>query len=105
MRRAVQEPLRQIVINAGGEASVVVNNVIAQSGAYGYNARSGEYGDLIEMGVIDPTKVVRTALENAASIAGMMLTTEALIIDKPKHASTQGAADMGGMGGMGGMGM
>jgi chaperonin GroEL len=84
VRRALEEPLRQIVLNAGGEASVVVNEVRAGSGPFGYNARSGKYGDLVADGVIDPTKVVRTALQNAASVAGMMLTTEAMIAERPK---------------------
>jgi chaperonin GroEL len=98
--RAVQEPLRQIVANAGGEPSVVVNDVLAGKGGYGYNARVHEYGDLVEMGVIDPTKVVRIALQNAASVAGMMLTTEAMIAEKPKKEAPTPAPDMGGMGGM-----
>ena len=104
IERAVQEPLRQIVSNAGGEPSVVVNDVLAGKQTYGYNARTQEYGDLVKMGVIDPTKVVRTALQNAASVAGMMLTTEAMIAEKPKKEAAA-APDMGGMGGMGGMGM
>ncbi len=103
IRRAIEEPLRLIVANAGGEASVVVDRVRAGKGGFGFNARTREYGDLVAMGVIDPTKVVRTALENAASVAGMMLTTEAMIADKP---TKDGAAASGaGMGGMGGMGM
>ena len=101
--RAVQEPLRQIVSNAGGEPSVVVNEVLAGKQTYGFNARTQEYGDLVKMGVIDPTKVVRTALQNAASVAGMMLTTEAMIAEKPKKDAP--AAPDPGMGGMGGMGM
>ena len=101
--RAVQEPLRQIVSNAGGEPSVVVNEVLAGKTTYGYNARTQEYGDLVKMGVIDPTKVVRTALQNAASVASMMLTTEAMIADAPKKDAPPAAPDMGGMGGMGGM--
>ena len=87
IQRAVQEPLRQIVSNAGGEPSVVVNEVLAGKTTYGYNARTQEYGDLVKMGVIDPTKVVRTALQNAASVAAMMLTTEAMIAEKIGRAS------------------
>ncbi len=100
VRRSIEEPLRQIIANAGGEPSVVVNEVRNGKGGYGYNARTQEYGDLVQMGVIDPTKVVRTALENAASVAGMMLTTEAMIAEKPtKEAPAPGPGpDMGGMG-------
>ncbi len=101
LRRAMEAPLRQIVTNSGEEASVVVNEVKNGEGNYGYNAASGEYGDMLEMGIIDPAKVARSALENAASIAGLMLTTEAMITDLP--ASDDGMAGMGGMGGMGGM--
>ncbi len=101
VRRAIEEPLRQIVANAGGEPSVVVNDVRNGKQTYGYNARTGQYVDMLADGVIDPTKVVRTALENAASVAGMMLTTEAMIAEKPKKDAP--AADAGG--GMGGMGM
>ncbi len=98
IERAVQEPLRQIVSNAGGEPSVVVNEVLGGKQTYGYNARTQEYGDLVKMGVIDPTKVVRTALQNAASVASMMLTTEAMIAEKPKkEAPAPAAPDMGGM--------
>jgi len=103
VRKALEEPIRQIVENAGVEASVVVNRVIAEKGAFGYNAQTNEYEDLLKAGVIDPTKVTRSALENAASIAGMLLTTEAVIADKPEDKSAAPAApDMGGMGGMGG---
>ncbi|TLS66506.1 chaperonin GroEL [Mariprofundus erugo] len=102
IRRALEEPLRQIVSNGGGEASVVVNEVTNHSGHYGYNARTEEYGDMVKMGVIDPTKVTRFALQHAASIAGLLITTEAMIADIPK-AEPAGAPDMGGMGGMGGM--
>ncbi len=106
-RRAMEEPLRQIVANAGDEASVVLNNVKAGEGNYGYNAASGEYGDMIEMGILDPTKVTRSALQNAASVAGLMITTEAMVAELPKAESAAGGmgGDMGGMGGMGGMGM
>ncbi|RKZ95151.1 MAG: molecular chaperone GroEL, partial [Gammaproteobacteria bacterium] len=103
-RRAMEEPLRQIVINSGDEASVVLNEVAAGKGNYGYNAATGEYGDMIEMGILDPTKVTRTALQNAGSVAGLMLTTEAMIADAPQDAGAAPAMpDMGGMGGMGGM--
>lgn len=100
LRRAMEAPLRQIVTNAGDEASVVVNQVKGGQGNYGYNAATGEYGDMLEMGILDPAKVTRSALENAASVAGLMLTTEAMITDLPKDDA--GAAAMGGMGGMGG---
>jgi chaperonin GroEL len=100
IRRAIEEPLRQIINNAGGEPSVVVNKVREGTGPFGYNARTGQYVDLLKDGVIDPTKVVRTALQNAASVAGMMLTTEAMIAEKPKKesAAPAGGPDMGGMG-------
>jgi len=99
--RAMEEPLRQIVLNAGEEASVVVAKVIEGKGNYGYNAASGEYGDLVEMGVLDPTKVTRTALQNAASVASLMLTTDCAVAETPKDESAP--AMPGGMGGMGGM--
>jgi chaperonin GroEL len=83
-RRAMEEPLRQIVTNAGDEASVVVAKVLEGEGAFGYNAATGEYGDMIEMGILDPTKVTRTALQNAASVAGLMITTEAMVAEEPK---------------------
>ena len=102
--RAVEEPLRQIVQNAGCEPSVVVNNVAAGKGNYGYNAANETYGDMVEMGVLDPTKVTRSALQNAASVAGLMLTTDCMIAELPKDdAPAMGGGDMGGMGGMGGM--
>jgi chaperonin GroEL len=104
-RRAMEEPLRQIMTNAGDEASVILAKVDEGKGNYGFNAASGEYGDMIEMGILDPTKVVRTALQNAASIAGLMITTQAMIADKPQkddHAHSPDMGDMGGMGGMGG---
>ncbi|MEY3650659.1 MAG: chaperone Hsp60, peptide-dependent ATPase, heat shock protein [Pseudomonadota bacterium] len=102
--RAVEEPLRQIVQNAGCEPSVVVNNVAAGKGNYGYNAANETYGDMVEMGVLDPTKVTRSALQNAASVAGLMLTTDCMIAELPKEdAPAMGGGDMGGMGGMGGM--
>jgi chaperonin GroEL len=103
-RRAMEEPLRQIVSNAGGEASVVLHNVIAGEGSYGYNAANDTYGDMIEMGILDPTKVTRSALQNAASVSGLMITTEAMVADLPKD-DDHGAGGMGGMdhhgGGMG----
>ncbi|MDH5630055.1 MAG: chaperonin GroEL [Gammaproteobacteria bacterium] len=98
--RAISSPLRQIVDNAGEEASVVLNNVASGEGNYGYNAATGEYGDMIAMGILDPTKVTRSALQHAASVSGLMITTEAMVADLPKEDS---APDMGGMGGMGGM--
>ncbi|MES1998031.1 MAG: chaperonin GroEL [Pseudomonadota bacterium] len=103
--RAIEEPLRQIVINCGDEASVVVNKVLEGKGNYGYNAATSEYGDMVEMGVLDPTKVTRTALQNAASVASLMLTTDAMVAELPddKSAGGGGMGDMGGMGGMGGM--
>ncbi|MCB9716452.1 MAG: chaperonin GroEL [Myxococcales bacterium] len=100
VRRAIEEPLRQIVSNAGGEPSVVVNEVRGGKQTYGYNARTGQYVDMLADGVIDPTKVVRTALENAASVAGMMLTTEAMIAEKPKKEAPAAGPGGGGMGGM-----
>ena len=106
VKRAIEEPLRQIVANAGAEGSVVLNNVAGKDGNYGYNAGTGEYGDMIEMGILDPTKVTRAALQNAASISGLMITTEAMVAelpeDKPAMPPMPGG-DMGGMGGMGGM--
>lgn len=101
--RAIEEPLRQIIANCGDEPSVVVNKVLEGTGNYGYNAQSGEYGDLVSMGVVDPTKVTRSALQNAASIAGLMLTTDCMIAELPKEEPAMPAG--GGMGGMGGMGM
>ena len=104
--KAIEAPLREIVYNAGGEPSVVVNAVMAGKGNYGFNAANDTYGDMIEMGILDPTKVTRTALQNAASVASLMLTTECMISEAPKDESGAGGMpDMGGMGGMGGMGM
>jgi chaperonin GroEL len=107
LTRSLEEPLRQIVTNAGEEASVVLNKVLEGKGNYGYNAQTGEFGDMIQMGILDPTKVTRFALQNAASVAGLILTTEAMIAEIPKkddHAGHGGGGgDMGGMGGMGGM--
>ncbi|MGB3134389.1 MAG: chaperonin GroEL [Candidatus Macondimonas sp.] len=105
--RAMEEPLRQIVGNAGEDGSVVLNKVAESSGNYGYNAATGEYADMIEMGILDPAKVTRSALQNAASVAGLMLTTECMIAEEPKDEKDGGHGggmpDMGGMGGMGGM--
>jgi chaperonin GroEL len=104
--RAMEEPLRVIVTNAGDEASVVINQVASGKGNYGYNAATGEYGDLVEQGVIDPAKVTKTALVNAASVAGLLLTTDCAISESPKEDGPSmpgGMGDMGGMGGMGGM--
>ncbi|MDO9190121.1 MAG: chaperonin GroEL [Sulfurimicrobium sp.] len=100
--RALEEPLRQIVANCGDEPSVVVNKVLEGKGNYGYNAGSGEYGDMVEMGVLDPTKVTRYALQNAASVSGLMLTTDCMVAELPKEDSAGGGMG-GGMGGMGGM--
>ncbi len=85
LRRALEEPLRQIVINAGGDGSVVLNKVLEGKGNFGYNAATGEYGDMVEFGIIDPTKVTRSALQNAASVAGLLLTTEAMVTELPKQ--------------------
>ncbi|MHB9101210.1 MAG: chaperonin GroEL [Sulfuricella sp.] len=102
--RALEEPLRQIVANAGVEPSVVVNKVAEGKGNFGFNAANDTYGDMVEMGVLDPTKVTRYALQNAASVAGLMLTTECMVAEMPKEESGGGmGGDMGGMGGMGGM--
>jgi chaperonin GroEL len=106
IRRAMEAPLRQIVENAGEESSVVLHNINNNKGNYGFNASTGEYGDMIEMGILDPTKVTRTALQNAGSIAGLMITTECMIAELPKKESaccSHGGGGAGGMGGMGGM--
>jgi chaperonin GroEL len=95
-RRAMEEPLRQIVANAGNEASVIVSKVEDGKGNFGYNAASGEFGDMIKMGILDPTKVTRTALQNAGSIAGLMITTEAMVAELPKEEKAA-PAGMGGM--------
>ena len=103
LRRAIEEPLRQIVNNAGGDPSVVLNAVAEGSGNYGYNAATGEFGDMIEAGILDPTKVTRFALQNAASVSGLLLTTEAMVAEAPKEDAPP-MPDMSGMGGgMGGM--
>jgi chaperonin GroEL len=98
--KAVEAPLREIVANAGGEPSVVINKVLEGKGNFGFNAANDTYGDMIEMGILDPTKVTRTALQNAASVAGLMLTTECMVAEAPKPETPAPAA-----GGMGGMGM
>ena len=100
LKRAIQEPLRQIVKNAGEEPSVVLNKIVEGKGSFGYNAGSGQYGDMIDMGIIDPAKVTRLALQNAASVAGLLLTTEAMIAELPKKDEAP-AMPAGGMGGMG----
>jgi len=101
--RAMEEPLRMIVANAGEEPSVVVNKVSEGKGNYGFNAQTHAYGDLVQMGVLDPTKVARTALQNAASVASLMLTTDAMVAELVEEKSGKGGPG-GGMGGMGGMG-
>ena len=101
--RAIEQPLREIVANAGGEPSVVINKVLEGQGNFGFNAANDTYGDMIEMGILDPTKVTRTALQNAASVASLMLTTECMVAEAPKEDAP--AMPGGGMGGMGGMGM
>jgi chaperonin GroEL len=102
VRRAVQSPARQIAANAGAEASIVVGKILEEkSDTFGFNAQTGEYGDMISMGIVDPVKVVRTALEDAASIAGLLITTEAMVAELPKKEAP--AMPAGGMGGMGGM--
>ncbi len=103
--RAMEEPLRQIVQNAGAEGSVVLHKVVEGKGSFGFNAATGEYGDMLTMGILDPTKVTRTALQNAASVAGLMITTEAMVAELPQEekASAGGGGMGGGMGGMGGM--
>jgi len=103
--RAMEAPIRAITMNAGDEPSVVVNKVLEGKGSYGYNAATSEYGDMLAMGVVDPTKVTRVALQNAASIAGLMLTTACMVAELPEDKPTggMGGGDMGGMGGMGGM--
>ncbi|MDA3843284.1 MAG: chaperonin GroEL [Candidatus Kapabacteria bacterium] len=107
IRKAIEEPIRQIIINAGGEASVIVNKIKEGTGAFGYNAATDKFEDLFESGVIDPTKVTRIALQNAGSVSGLLLTTEATIVDAPAKDAGAGMPPMGGMdpmGGMGGMG-
>ena len=109
LRRAMEDPFRQIVVNAGQEDSLVLGEVRSKADTkYGYNAATDEYGDMIKMGILDPTKVTRTALQNACSIGGLMLTTEAMVAELPKKEEPMppaggGMDGMGGMGGMGGM--
>src|SRR6202048_4812412 len=105
LARSIEEPLRQIVSNAGEDAAVVLNRVREGKGTFGYNAATNEYGDMIEMGILDPTKVTRLALQNAASVAGLLLTTEVMIAESPKDEEHAHGAPGGGMGGMGGMDM
>ncbi len=106
LSRSIEEPLRQIVANAGEDAAVVLANVKKGKGTYGYNAATGEYGDMLDMGILDPTKVTRLALQNASSVAGLLLTTEVMVAESPKDDEHKhGMPDMGDMGGMGGMGM
>jgi chaperonin GroEL len=105
LTRAIEEPLRQIVENAGEDAAVILNQVKAGKGAYGYNAGTGEYGDMLDAGILDPAKVTRLALQNAASVAGLLLTTEVMIAEAPKDDHDHGHPSPGGMGGMGDMGM
>ena len=100
LRRSIEEPLRQIVENAGEDAAVILNKVKDGKGSYGYNAASGHFGDLIEAGILDPTKVTRLALQNAASVAGLLLTTEVMVAEAPKEESEHGHGPPGGMGGM-----
>jgi len=102
-RRAMEAPLRQIVANAGEESSVVLDKVKALSGNEGYNAGTSEYGDMLEMGILDPAKVTRTALQAAGSVASLMITTECMVTDQPADSAAPAMPDMGGMGGMGGM--
>jgi len=105
LSRAIEEPLRQIVQNAGEDGAVVLAKVRDGKGSHGYNAATGEYGDMIEMGILDPTKVTRLALQNAASVAGLLLTTEVMIAEAPKKEHEHAPMPGGGMGGMGDMGM
>ncbi|MFI4867364.1 MAG: chaperonin GroEL [Steroidobacterales bacterium] len=105
LRRSIEEPLRQIVENAGEDAAVILNKVKDGKGSYGYNAASGHFGDLIEAGILDPTKVTRLALQNAASVAGLLLTTEVMVAEAPKEEAEHSHGPGGGMGGMGGMDM
>jgi len=103
IRRALEEPLRMIVANAGAEPSVVMNKIMEGKGNFGFNAQTEEFGDMVEMGVLDPTKVSRTALQNAASVAGLLLTTEAMVAELVEEKKNAGGHAHGGMGGMGGM--
>ena len=104
VRKALQSPARQIAANAGAEASIVAGKILDnKSATFGFNAQTGEYGDMIQLGIVDPTKVVRTALQDAASVAGLLVTTEAMIAEAPKKDAPMPAMPGGGMGGMGGM--
>jgi chaperonin GroEL len=105
LRRAIEEPLRQIVENAGEDPAVILNQVKAGKGSFGYNAGTGEFGDMLEAGILDPTKVTRLALQNSASVAGLLLTTEVMIAEAPKDEAEHSHGGGGGMGGMGDMGM
>jgi chaperonin GroEL len=100
LARAIEEPLRQIVENAGEDAAVVLNRVKEGKGAFGYDAAKGEFGDMLEAGILDPTKVTRLALQNAASVAGLLLTTEVMVAEAPKDEDHSHAGPPGGMGGM-----
>ncbi|MGN6280618.1 TCP-1/cpn60 chaperonin family protein, partial [Frateuria sp.] len=102
-RRALEAPLRAIVANAGEEPSVILNKVKDGSGNFGYNAATGEFGDMVQMGILDPTKVTRTALQHASSVAGLAITTEAIVAELPKKEEHNHGGAPGGMGGMGGM--
>ncbi|MEM9168061.1 MAG: TCP-1/cpn60 chaperonin family protein, partial [Pseudomonadota bacterium] len=105
VRRALQSPIRQIVANSGGEGSIVVGKLLEQNDfKFGFNAQTEEYGDLIATGIVDPAKVVRTALQDAASVAGLLITTEAMVAEAPKKDAPAPAMPGGGMGDMGGMG-
>jgi chaperonin GroEL len=105
LSRSIEEPLRQIVTNAGEDAAVVLAKVKEGKGTFGYNAATGEYGDMLELGILDPTKVTRLALQNAASVAGLLLTTEVMVAEAPKEETEHAHGGPGGMGGMGGMDM
>ncbi|HEX8755134.1 MAG TPA: TCP-1/cpn60 chaperonin family protein, partial [Steroidobacteraceae bacterium] len=101
LSRSIEEPLRQIVDNAGEDAAVILNKIKEGKGTYGYNAASGEFGDLIDQGILDPTKVTRLALQNAASVSGLLLTTEVMVAEAPKEEEhSHGGMPPGGMGGM-----
>ena len=104
-RQAMQEPLRQIVTNAGDEGSVILAKVAEGKDSFGYNASTSEFGDMLKMGILDPTKVTRTALQNASSIAGLMITTECMVTEQASDETAPAAPAMPDMGGMGGMGM
>ena len=103
VRRAIEEPMRQLADNAGQEGALIVQEVKKRKGNEGYNVASGEYTDLVKAGIVDPTKVTRSALQNAASISGLLLTTEAIVTEMPEKEKTPPMPGGGGMGGMGGM--